>query len=145
MLNTHQTNGNGLHKKQFDTTPLYVQVRNTLSARIAGGEWRPEQMLPCEVTLGLAYGVSQGTIRKALDLMEREGLITRTQGRGTFVNDKQAADKERRRACTKASLFMIRRASDAAGQHVSLKLQTALQAQITEALFSAGYSGEAAG
>jgi DNA-binding GntR family transcriptional regulator len=145
QLNTHQTNGNGTSKKQFDTVPLYVQVRNTLSARIAGGEWKPEQMLPCEHTLAQAYGVSMGTIRKALDLMEREGQLTRTQGRGTFVNDKQADDDKRKRACVRKSLLLIREATNEAGITMSTRLQPVLQTYIAECLFKAGYSGDAAG
>ena len=38
------------------------------------------------------FGVSAGTMRKALDLMEAERLLTRRQGRGTFVND-QTSDE----------------------------------------------------
>ncbi len=49
------------------------------------GEWRPAEILPSEVQLAAEYGVSQGTVRKALDDMEAENLIVRRQGRGTFV------------------------------------------------------------
>jgi GntR family transcriptional regulator len=48
--------------------------------------------MPNEFDLAHEYGVGTGTIRKALDLIECERLITRQQGRGTFVNDQ--ASKE---------------------------------------------------
>jgi GntR family transcriptional regulator len=69
-----------------------LQVRDVLAARIAASEWKPSVALPNESDLAREFGVSSGTMRKALDLMERERLLTRRQGRGTFVND-QSSDK----------------------------------------------------
>jgi GntR family transcriptional regulator len=66
---------------------LYLQVRDTLAQRIAGGEWKPGSAVPNEADLALEMGVSTGTVRKALELLETQRLITRRQGRGTFVND----------------------------------------------------------
>jgi len=65
--------------------PLYRQVRDTLVRQIADGVWRPGQLLPSEPELATDLGVSQGTVRKALDEMTAENLVTRRQGRGTFV------------------------------------------------------------
>src|SRR3954454_13988688 len=65
--------------------PLYRQVRDTLVRRIADGVWRPGQLLPSEPELAVDLGVSQGTVRKALDEMTAENLVIRRQGRGTFV------------------------------------------------------------
>ena len=42
-------------------------------------------MLPSEIQLGVEFGVSQGTVRKALDTLAAENLVVRRQGRGTFV------------------------------------------------------------
>jgi GntR family transcriptional regulator len=67
--------------------PLYLQLRDTLVERISTGEWKPHTAIPNETDLARAFGVSPGTMRKALDLMECEHLVTRRQGRGTFVND----------------------------------------------------------
>lgn len=77
---------------RFSTRPLYLQVRDALAARIATGEWKPTAAIPNEGDLAREFGVSSGTMRKALDLMEGERLLTRRQGRGTFVND-QASDE----------------------------------------------------
>jgi GntR family transcriptional regulator len=66
-------------------TPLYRQVRQLLMDRIARGEWHPGEMLPAEPQLAAELGVSQGTVRKALDAMTAENLLVRRQGRGTFV------------------------------------------------------------
>lgn len=65
--------------------PLYRQVRDTLVKRIADGVWQPGQALPSEPELAADLGVSQGTVRKALDEMTAENVVVRRQGRGTFV------------------------------------------------------------
>lgn len=65
--------------------PLYAQVRDTLVRRLISGSWTPGMMLPSEFQLAGELGVSQGTVRKALDAMTTEQLLLRRQGRGTFV------------------------------------------------------------
>lgn len=77
---------------RFSTRPLYLQVRDALAERIAAGEWKPNVAIPNEGDLAREFGVSSGTMRKALELMEDEHLLRRRQGRGTFVND-QASDE----------------------------------------------------
>ena len=67
--------------------PLYVQVRDALAERIANRTWAPTSPIPNEQELARELGVSAGTMRKALDLLEAERVVTRRQGRGTFVND----------------------------------------------------------
>ncbi|MBX9590360.1 MAG: GntR family transcriptional regulator [Hyphomonadaceae bacterium] len=76
----------------FSTRPLYIQVRDALAERIALGEWKPNTTVPNEMDLARGFGVSPGTTRKALDLLESEGIVTRRQGRGTFVNDPAAPE-----------------------------------------------------
>ena len=65
--------------------PLYKVVISTVIDRIATGVWPPGAMLPSETQLGAELGVSQGTARKALMALEAQGLVQRSQGRGTFV------------------------------------------------------------
>jgi GntR family transcriptional regulator len=65
--------------------PLYVQIRDVLIHRIATGVWRPGEMLPNEFRIAADLGVSQGTVRKALDEMAAEHVVARRQGKGTFV------------------------------------------------------------
>lgn len=68
-----------------DFQPLYKQVYNVLVSRIADGAWRPAQALPSEQALAEELGVSQGTVRKAMDALAAENLILRQQGKGSFV------------------------------------------------------------
>lgn len=67
--------------------PLYRQVKRRLIERIAAGEWPPGGVLPSETHLAAELGVSQGTVRKALDELASENLVVRRQGRGTFVSE----------------------------------------------------------
>jgi GntR family transcriptional regulator len=71
----------------LSSRPLYLQLRDALAERIATGEWKPHSAIPNEGDLAREFGVSPGTMRKALDLLEGQHLVTRRQGRGTFVND----------------------------------------------------------
>lgn len=76
---------------QIEAQPLYVKARNIMVDRLISGEWRPGQILPSEFAIAAELGVSQGTVRKALDDMTLKGLVIRKQGRGTFVAE--AEDK----------------------------------------------------
>ena len=76
---------------KFSTRPLYLQLHDAMTQRVAGGQWKPGPIAN-EGDLAREFGVSTGTVRKALDLMEVERLITRRQGRGTFVNDQTTRD-----------------------------------------------------
>jgi GntR family transcriptional regulator len=80
------------------TRPLYLQVRDVVIERIGKGEWKPGRALPNEVDLAREFGISTGTMRKALDLLEAERAVTRQQGRGTYVND-QSSDAQVSRFC----------------------------------------------
>ena len=66
--------------------PLHHQLRHLLRQRIESGEWPPGFRLPAERDLMRAFGVSRTTVRQALDGLEREGLIVRRHGQGTFVS-----------------------------------------------------------
>lgn len=68
-----------------DLRPLYAQVKDILVSRINSGTWKPGQLLPSEFELADELGVSQGTVRKALDALADVSLVERKQGRGTFV------------------------------------------------------------
>lgn len=65
--------------------PLYRQVKAIFVRRLVEGVWSPGTALPSEGQLASEIGVSQGTVRKALDELAAENLLVRRQGRGTFV------------------------------------------------------------
>jgi GntR family transcriptional regulator len=65
--------------------PLYARVKAIVLARIMGGDWPPGTALPAEMELARELGVSQGTVRKALDALTSEQVVVRRQGSGTYV------------------------------------------------------------
>jgi len=56
-----------------------------MTRRIAEGHWKSGEMLPSEPKLAAELGVSPGTVRKALDRLAADQLVTRRQGLGTLV------------------------------------------------------------
>ncbi|MGR3269603.1 GntR family transcriptional regulator [Thalassococcus profundi] len=65
--------------------PAYIRLRDSLSSRIARGEWTPETPIPSEGRLAREFKVSVGTVRKAVDGLVDEGLLERRQGSGTYL------------------------------------------------------------
>jgi GntR family transcriptional regulator len=68
--------------------PYYYQIIQILRELIQDHEVTPEQeevLFPSETELADFFQVNRGTIRHALEILEREGLIYREKGRGTFL------------------------------------------------------------
>ena len=74
-----------MSRAAVNRAPLYLQVKSALLEALEAGEWLQEDMLPSEFELADRFGVSQGTVRKALDELVAEQVLLRRQGRGTFV------------------------------------------------------------
>jgi GntR family transcriptional regulator len=67
-------------------SPLYRQIKGLITRSLQHGDWKPGELIPSESDLARRFGVSQGTVRKAVDELAAEGLLLRRQGRGTFVS-----------------------------------------------------------
>ena len=65
--------------------PLYQQIADRLRSELAGGVYRIGEQLPTENELAGQLGVSRPTVRQALDLLAREGMVVRVKGSGTFA------------------------------------------------------------
>ena len=68
-----------------DFVPRYYQVYTVLAQRVREGEWTGDASMPTEQDFAASFGVSRVTIRKALNMLQEEGLVLRQQGRGTFA------------------------------------------------------------
>ncbi|WP_066361062.1 GntR family transcriptional regulator [Herbidospora mongoliensis] len=66
-------------------TYQYQLIARELRARISGGELRAGAAVPSESELRERFGASRNTVRQALTLLEREGLIVVKHGKGRFV------------------------------------------------------------
>ncbi len=70
--------------------PLYSQLRELLRQRILDGVYKSHQQMPSELELVARFAVSRITVRQALNDLQREGLIFRIHGKGTFVSKPKA-------------------------------------------------------
>ena len=66
------------------SAPRYLAVTEALRAEITAAS--PNTLLPTEQQLARRFGVSRLTLRRALGLLERSGLVSRQRGRGTTVS-----------------------------------------------------------
>lgn len=75
-----------MHKLFGDSPiPRYVQLADLLRGRIARGQWQAGDRLPTLEALVREFDVARVTVRQAVDVLSREGLLSAQQGRGTFV------------------------------------------------------------
>jgi GntR family transcriptional regulator len=93
----------------------YLDLAETLRTRIASGNVGPGGALPGEVELAGEYGTSRVTVRRALDLLRTEGLVTSRRGAGWFV----AVDPVRQ---SLGRVTTIEAALEAAGARASRKV-----------------------
>jgi DNA-binding FadR family transcriptional regulator len=61
-----------------------LRLRAALEAELRDNRWAIGEKLPTERELGTRFRVARNTVRRALDALEAQGLITRHVGRGTF-------------------------------------------------------------
>lgn len=61
-------------------------------AGLSSGELEPGQRLPPERDVASEYGVAYNTIRRSMEILRERGLIVTMHGRGTFVNERPAAN-----------------------------------------------------
>ncbi len=72
------------------TLPLYTQIREVVRRRILDGSYAPHSQMPSEAQMMEAFGVSRITIRQALGDLQKEGLIFKVPGKGSFVSKPKA-------------------------------------------------------
>jgi GntR family transcriptional regulator len=65
---------------------LHHQIKEDLFLHLRSGRWPPGYELPTEESLCRHYGVSRGTLRRAIGDLVTEGYIERHRGRGSFVS-----------------------------------------------------------
>lgn len=69
--------------------PRYYQLVNILRNKIEAGEWKLHEAIPSERQLEEMYGVSRTTVRQAMSLLTRQGLVYQLHGKGTFVSPRK--------------------------------------------------------
>jgi DNA-binding GntR family transcriptional regulator len=74
-----------LRLRRRGNEPAWAQIEAQLAERIESGGLQAGERLPPERELARSLGVSRMTVRQALDVLSRRGLVDRGVGRGTFV------------------------------------------------------------
>ncbi|MFC4275176.1 GntR family transcriptional regulator [Achromobacter aloeverae] len=98
--------------------PLYHKVYLLLRQRLLDGDFGADAPLPGENALAQAYGVSRLTVRRALDTLAADGLVSRQQGRGTFAQAPAEMATPQQGASVDALLMHLSRM----GMHTQVKL-----------------------
>lgn len=65
--------------------PIYRQLTDGIRSAVKRGALTSGQQLPTVQDLSVDLGIAVGTIKRAYDELEREGIVEKVQGRGTFV------------------------------------------------------------
>ena len=117
-----------------ESLSLYMQIKDLLTARIGRGDWQPGALIPSEVQLAQELGVSQGTVRKAITELVEKNVLTRKQGRGTFVSTHDynralfhffhIADDEGRKVLPQSKVLNCRRRKATRAEATGLALDT---------------------
>ena len=76
--------------------PIYQQVVDTVRAAVKKGTLTPGQQLPTVQELSQALSIARGTIKRAYDELEHQGLLEKIQGRGTFICESAAPSGSRK-------------------------------------------------
>ena len=69
----------------LSAVPLYAQLKEFLRGHILDGSYATLSRMPSENELGQRFEVSRITVRQALNDLQKEGLIFKIHGKGTFV------------------------------------------------------------
>ena len=73
--------------------PLYLQIKKELKEKIESKDYPYGSLLPSELELESAYGVSRITIRQAISELEKEGYVKRARGKGTTITYSEKIDE----------------------------------------------------
>ena len=87
---------------QADSRPIYVQIMDEISRRVALGDWAPGFRLPSIRELASELKVSVITVKRAYLELERAGVIVTQQGRGSFVSERIDVDDVRQEELERA-------------------------------------------
>lgn len=69
----------------MSAVPMHTQIREIVRRRVLDGTYAPHSQMPSESQMMAAFGVSRITIRQALGDLQKEGLIFKVPGKGSFV------------------------------------------------------------
>ena len=92
--------------------PIYRQLVDAIHAAVKKGTLAPGEQLPTVQELSESLAVARGTVKRAYDELERQGLIEKVQGRGTFVRYRPAQSSSRRQQAMAAIDALLEQLED---------------------------------
>jgi GntR family transcriptional regulator len=102
---------------QNNGVPIYVQLREQILALIGRGVLKPGTQLPTMRQVAVALRIDLNTVQRAYAELEREGVLLKQRGVGTFVADAAPPPRNSRKL---AQEFASRIAAQAKGQGIAL-------------------------
>lgn len=88
--------------------PLYLQIYEDLKGKIASGEYLEGEYLPSERELHEGYHVERATVRRALELLVKDGLLVKIPGAGSKVKGKDTdCPLEKGESCENNIAFVL--------------------------------------
>lgn len=73
--------------------PLYIQIKDILRSKIIDGTYQAHQKIPSESEMMKSFGVSRITVRQAINDLQKEGLLFKIHGKGSFVSKPKASQE----------------------------------------------------
>lgn len=114
---------------QNNGVPIYVQLREQILALIGRGALRPGDQLPTMRQVAVALRIDLNTVQRAYAELERDGVLSKLRGVGTFVTDTPPAPRNARK---QAQDFAARVVAQARGQGIDLDELVAALAKLAE-------------
>jgi len=103
---------------QDNGIPIYVQLREQILALIGRGTLKPGTQVPTMRQVAVALKIDLNTVQRAYAELERDGVLTKQRGVGTFVTDTAPPPRNTKK---QVQDFAARIAAQAKGQGVPLE------------------------
>ena len=87
------------------SAPIYSQLVEQMKLGIVSGEWIPGQRIPAVRELAVAAGVNPNTMQRALQELERQGLLFSQRTSGRFVTEDTEMIEDAKRTLAKRHIM----------------------------------------
>jgi len=114
---------------QNNGIPIYVQLREHILALIGRGLLKPGSQLPTMRQVAVALKIDLNTVQRAYAELERDGVLDKLRGVGTFVTEAPPAPRNARK---QVEAFAARIAAQARGQGIDLDALAAALTKLAE-------------
>jgi GntR family transcriptional regulator len=102
---------------QDNGIPIYVQLRDQILALIGRGVLKPGTQMPTMRQVAVTLKIDLNTVQRAYAELEREGVLSKQRGVGTFVTDTVPPPRNTKKQLQE---FAARIAAQAKGQGIAL-------------------------